>query len=109
MLRQLSTTVKTECQFCYSTSHNSSTYPDKKVIQARSKHRLDRRLQIRQAKEEKAATSVKKVHMHNSIRAVFTTQLKEGSPLTSSTLTELYQEICLRKLSKMLSQDEEDN
>ncbi|KAK7708671.1 hypothetical protein SLS63_013441 [Diaporthe eres] len=109
MLRQLSAAATNECRFYYATTHDSADCPDKEVIQARDKHKLDRRLQIRQAKEEKAAASVEKVHIHESIRAVFAAQLKEGSPLTSLTLAELYQGICHQKLSNTLSEDEEND
>lgn len=109
MLRQLGAAAPTECRFCYATTHDSSTCPDKEVIQGRDKRKLDRRLHMRQAKEEKAAASVEEVHMHENVRAVFAAQLREGSPLTSFTLAELYQQVCLRKLSKTLSEDEEND
>lgn len=109
MLRQLGATTTNECRFCYATTHDSATCPDKEAIQARDKRKLDRRLHMKQAREDKAAAAVEEVHMPESIRAVFADQLEEGSPLTSLTLGELYQQLCLRKLTKTLPEEEESD
>lgn len=90
MLRQLGATTTNKYRFYYTTTHNSTDCSDKEIIQARNKYKLDRRLQMRQAKEEKNAASVEKIHIHESIRAVFVAQFKKGSPLTSLTLAKLY-------------------